>query len=231
MKIVGVLPLWDDEKQSLWMLPGYLEGLVSTGVLPVMLPLCDDVSVLDAVLEKVDGLLFTGGQDLSPDLYGERRLGTCGEVCPKRDAQESYLLKKAIKQGLPFLGICRGLQILNVATGGSLFQDLPSQRNSKISHCMKPPYDRSVHEVKLSSGGMLFNIFGKEELQVNSYHHQGIKVLSHCLESEAVSEDGIVEAARVKNGGFELGVQWHPEFFSRNDMRSYLLFEAFAKAL
>lgn len=96
---------------------------------------------------------------------------------------------------------------------------------------MKPPYDRAVHGVKLSHGGMLFDIFGKEELQVNSYHHQGIKVLSSCLETEAVSEDGIIEAARVKNGGFELGVQWHPEFFSRNDMLSYLLFEAFAKAL
>ena len=174
---------------------------------------------------------ITGGQDLSPDLYGEERLDACGVPCPKRDVQESFLLKKAIERGLPFLGICRGLQILNAATGGSLFQDLPSQRSSKIIHCMKPPYDRAVHGVKLSHGGMLFDIFGKEELQVNSYHHQGIKVLSSCLETEAVSEDGIIEAARVKNGGFELGVQWHPEFFSRNDMRSYLLFEAFAKAL
>lgn len=231
MKTVGVLPLWDEEKKSLWMLPGYLEGLINAGVLPLMLPLCDDTKVLEAALEKVDGLLFTGGQDLSPELYGEERLAVCGVACKKRDVQESFLLKKAIKQRLPFLGICRGLQILNAVTGGSLFQDLPSQKSSKINHCMHPPYDRAVHKVKLKKNGMLVEIFRQDELEVNSYHHQGIKFLSACLETEAVSEDGIVEAARVKNGGFELGVQWHPEFFTRNDKRSYLLFEAFAKAL
>ncbi len=231
MKVVGVIPLWDEHKDSLWMLPGYFKGIEAAGAIPVMLPLSSDQKILKECLGHVDGILFTGGHDVSPELYGAKRIAKCGAVCQERDAMEAFLVKECIARDKPFLGICRGIQILNAVLGGTLWQDLPSQRPSGTEHCMSAPYDRGVHDVTLTDKGMLWAMLGVKSLKVNSYHHQAIKDLSPKLSCEAVSEDGLCEAARVKNARFALAVQWHPEFYNGHNDYANAIFKAFVSAL
>ena len=121
--IIGVMPLCDDEKDSLWMLPGYFEGITQAGGIPIMLPLTSDETELDRLIEMCNGFLFTGGHDVSPDLYGEVSLKDMVSSCRRRDEMESYILRKAIKADKPILGICRGIQFINAALGGTLYEE------------------------------------------------------------------------------------------------------------
>ena len=230
LPVVGVTPLWDKEKQSLWMLPGYLEGLRQAGCLPVILPLTKEPKEIDQILSLVDGILLTGGQDVSPALYGEAPT-FAGEICEMRDAMEEQLLKKAMVLDKPMLGICRGIQFLNVALGGSLYQDIPRQHPSSVEHHQSLPYDQPSHEVALVQGSPLQSLLGQEKLLVNSYHHQAIKGLADGLEVMARSEDGLVEAVRKPDQRFLWAVQWHPEFSFRTEKASRRIFTAFAGAM
>ena len=130
--LVGVMPLWDERKQSLWMLPGYMEGLVQAGAIPIIFPLSENASDLSALLEMCQGILFTGGQDVSPRVYGETPLNDSVSCCPQRDRMESIILDLAIEANKSVLGICRGIQFINAALGGTLYQDLPLQHPAPI---------------------------------------------------------------------------------------------------
>ena len=228
--IIGVTPLWDKEKNSYWMLPGYLEGLEEAGAIPVILPLAADGADIAQFADLCDGFLFTGGQDVAPQLYREALKPTCGELCPARDTLERELLNRALEQDKPILGICRGLQFLNVALGGTLYQDLPTEHPSGIEHSMKPPYDQAAHMVRILPDTPLAALLQKTDLDVNSCHHQGVKTLSPRLRAAAAAEDGLVEAAWMPDKHFVLAVQWHPEFSYQKDPASLHLFEAFVKA-
>lgn len=228
--MIGILPLTDMEKDSYWMLPGYMKGIEEAGGIPVMLPLTEDETILERLAESFDGFLFTGGQDVSPELYGEEVLPECGECSPERDAMERILLEKILMSGKPLLGICRGIQLLNAALGGTLYQDLPAQHPGEINHHMTPPYDRTVHKVTLSPSAPLYEILGAGEIAVNSYHHQAVKELAKALEVSAVSEDGLVEGVYMPDKKFVMAVQWHPEFSYLKDENARKIFEAFVKA-
>lgn len=228
--VIAVTPLWDADRESIWMLPAYVEALEDQGAIPLILPLTADRDVLDWALEGCDGLLLTGGQDVDPAHYGEGPDPKLGELAPVRDAQELYLISRALERDLPLFGICRGEQILNVALGGSLYQDLPSQLPQALSHSMKPPYDRGVHRVSLTPGTPLQRLLGAEQLSVNSRHHQGIKALAPGLEVMAVAEDGLIEAVRVPEKTFAWAVQWHPEHAYAADGASRAIFGAFVGA-
>lgn len=228
--MIGILPLIDMEKDSYWMLPGYMKGIETAGGIPMMLPLTTDETALAVLAESLDGFLFTGGQDVSPELYGEEVRPECGECSPERDAMERILLRKIFVSGKPFLGICRGIQILNAVLGGTLYQDLPTQYSGQIGHHMKPPYDRAVHKVMLKPYTPLYEILGTEEIAVNSYHHQAVKSLAEELEACAVSEDGLIEGAYMPDRKFALAVQWHPEFSYLKDENAVKIFTAFVKA-
>lgn len=228
--VIAVTPLWDDEKLSQWMLPGYVEGIREQGAIPVILPLCDDSAVLDYFLSSCDGFLLTGGHDVSPLLYGEEPLSCCEVTSPLRDSQDSYILLHAIERGKAVFGICRGIQIMNVALGGTLYQDLPLQHPSATPHYMTPPYDKTVHEVYLVPGTPLHSLMGSDTIGVNSYHHQAVKKLAPGLEVMAWSPDGLVEAVRLEGHPFCQAVQWHPEFSYMSDEHSRLLFSAFLEA-
>lgn len=230
LPVVGVTPLWDEEKQSLWMLPGYLDGLRQAGCLPMILPLTKEPEEIDQILSMVDGILLTGGQDVSPELYGETPALT-GEICEMRDAMERLLLKKAMVLEKSVLGICRGIQFINAALGGSLYQDIPSQRPSAVEHHQCPPYDQPSHEVALVQGSPLQTLLGQEKLLVNSYHHQAVKRLADGLEVMARSEDGLVEAVWKPDQSFLWAVQWHPEFSFRTDAASRRIFDAFTGSM
>lgn len=228
--MIGILPLTDMEKDSYWMLPGYMKGIEEAGGIPVMLPLTEDETILERLAESFDGFLFTGGQDVSPELYGEEVLPECGECSPERDAMERILLEKILMSGKPLLGICRGIQLLNAALGGTLYQDLPAQHPGEINHHMTPPYDRAVHKVTLKPSAPLYEILGTGEIAVNSYHHQAVKELAKALEVSAVSEDGLVEGVYMPDKKFVMAVQWHPEFSYLKDENARKIFEAFVKA-
>ncbi|MCD8146621.1 MAG: gamma-glutamyl-gamma-aminobutyrate hydrolase family protein [Clostridiales bacterium] len=231
MPIIGVLPLVDRERESYWMLPGYLDGVLEAGGVPMMLPLTEDLAVLARLVEQCDGFLFTGGHDVAPEVYGAERLSQCGECCPARDRMETALLPLALAADRPLLGICRGIQMLNAALGGTLYQDLPAQRPSAVEHHQTGPhYERPVHTVTLLPGTPLRQLLEVEELPVNSYHHQAVRSLSPRLRPMALAPDGLVEAVWLPEKPFVWGVQWHPEFSHRTDENSRKIFRAFVAA-
>ncbi len=229
--IVGVMPLWDDEKNSIWMLPGYMDAVSLTGAVPIMFPFTADEGELEQLVELCTGILLTGGQDVSPLLYHESPMEDLVLPCPKRDEMETVVLRMALERDLPVLGICRGLQFLNVFLGGTLFQDLPRQHPSDTEHHQRPPYDRPIHNVDLVQDSPLRRLLGVGSLGVNSYHHQAVRRLAAPLEAMALSPDGLVEAAYMPEKRFVWAVQWHPEFSYKTDAHSMAVFRAFTDAM
>ena len=211
--IIGVTPLWDAERKSIWMLPDYLDGIRAAGGIPVVLPLEMNEKDADRIVETCDGFLFTGGQDVGS--------------CPERDALETLVLSKALQSDKAILGICRGLQFINVFQGGTLWQDLPSQHLSEIVHRQGKPYGTPTHKVMLS--GDLSKLLGKETLEVNTLHHQAAKELGSDLVAMAVAPDGIIEAFQMEGKRFVWAVQWHPEYMFRTDPDSLAIFLCFVK--
>ena len=229
--LIGVLPLYDKGKDSYWMLPGYMKGIEDAGGIPVMLPLTSDIEVILTLANTFDGFLFTGGHDLNPELYGEKRETICGELCDERDIMEILLFEQVRALDKPALGICRGLQLFNVVLGGTLYQDLPTQRRteSKIEHKQEPPYTKPVHSVYIENGTPFYKILHTESLMVNSYHHQGIKKLSEHLLAVAKAEDGLIEAVIMPQKKFILAIQWHPEFSYKLDDYNFKIFLEFVR--
>ena len=227
--LILVTPLWDAKLQSLWMIPGYLDGLRRAGADPIVLNLDSSPDYLDHLISLSDGILLTGGPDVSPLLYDESPRPLCGAACDVRDKLETHLLSAADQRDIPLLGICRGLQIMNVFFSGSLYQDLPSDSSSDICHRMTPPYDRHVHEVKITAGSLLHDVLGRDILGVNSYHHQGVKRVGAGLTVSAVASDGLVEALEHRGKTFMLGVQWHPEFMPDEPEQQWI-FQSFVRA-
>ena len=228
--LIGVVPLIDVQRDSLWMLPGYLNRIVRAGGVPMILPLTSEQDVLYRAMDVCGGFLLTGGQDVSPQRYGETPLPQCGEVSPERDAMETMLLDRALESDKAVLGICRGIQFLNVYCGGTLWQDIPTQCPSDTEHHMSPPYDRTVHHVSIIPGTKLHQILGCTELAVNSYHHQAIRKQGSGLQASAVSGDGLIEAVEMPAHRFVCAVQWHPEFAPVQDAAAQQLFGALIAA-
>lgn len=228
--MIGVLPLYDRDKDSYWMLPGYMKGIEDAGGIPVMLPLTTDKDSILRIATVFDGFLFTGGQDINPELYGEKN-ESCGEMCIERDSMESVLFNHAVELDKPILGICRGLQLFNVALGGTLYQDIPTQHTtSTIEHNQTPPFMEAVHDVFIEKDTDLHRMLQKDSMKVNSLHHQGIKDLAEQLVPAARAEDGLIEAVVMPNKKFTIAVQWHPEFNYMIDDDNFKLFLEFVRA-
>ena len=225
--VVGLIPLWDNEKESLWMLPGYMDGIREAGGIPLMLPLTENEEELRQLVRLVDGILFTGGHDVSPEMYGEQPLNDGVICCHRRDDMERIVLRMAMEEHKAVLGICRGIQFINAALGGNLYQDLQIQYSTKTEHHQTPPYDKPVHKVKLAEGTPLQQLLKVEELSVNSYHHQAVRTLAPGLSIMAISEDGLIEGVYKEDESFFWAIQWHPEFSYRTDANSKKIFEAF----
>ena len=224
--IIGIVPLVDKGRESLWMLPGYMEGVKLAGGLPVMLPLTEDAEDARELAALCGGFIFAGGHDVSPAVYGEETLPLCGELCPERDRMETFLLQEVLAADKAALGICRGRQLLNAALGGTLYQDLPVQRPSDCEHHMAAPYDREAHKIVLTAGSPIADLLQTGEIGVNSCHHQAVKELSSRLAVMASAPDGVVEAVYLPEKRFVWAVQWHPEFSYKTDANSRRLFAA-----
>lgn len=211
--IVGVVPLFDTARESIWMVPGYMEGIAQAGGLPVMLPLTEDPADIRDIAQMCGGFLFTGGQDIDPAYYNEADTEKlCGEIFPPRDKMELMLFNEGLDRNSAMLGICRGIQAFNVFCGGTLWRDLPTEKPSVTEHHQKPPYDEPSHLVDIIHGTPLHALLGKERIAVNSYHHQAIKELSTRLSAMAYSEDELVEAVCMPEKRWVWAVQWHPEY-------------------
>lgn len=228
--MIGIMPLVDVEKESYWMLPGYMKGIEAAGGIPVMLPLITDEKDIKQLVHMCHGFLFTGGQDVSPAVYGEEVSEKCGEPCNQRDQMEKILFHMAMQEDKPILGICRGIQIINALTGGTLYQDLPTEYPSTTQHQQKPPYDQPSHEVSLIPDSPLHKLLNKEKIMVNSCHHQAIKTLGENTTVMAISEDGLVEAISIPDKKFIWAFQWHPEFSYKNNMDSQKIFKVFLES-
>ncbi len=227
-KMIALSPLWDGEDNRIWMRTTYPDAIRASGGIPVILPLHISAGDAAQILDLCDGLVLTGGPDIHPALFGEEVKEACGSICQDRDTLEQALYSHALKRDMPILGICRGIQSINVFQGGTLYQDLPTEYPGALVHTCQRPYDRVIHDVTLR--GAIRDLLGLERLGVNSIHHQAVKDLGADLEIMAVSDDGVVEAVRHQHKRFVWGVQWHPEFSFQVDENSRKIVKAFVDA-
>ena len=190
----------------------YIRSILDAGGIPVLIPAMDDASALQEIVKSLDGLLLSGGADIDGCYFNEPTLEELTEIDPERDRYDFLLLRIATDYQLPVLGICRGMQVINVAFGGGLWQDIPSQYpGSPLNHSVLTQKEQPVHAVKIEKDSVLFSIFGKEEVGVNSRHHQAVKRIATGFKVSATSEDGVVEAIEAYPHKRIIGVQWHPE--------------------
>lgn len=207
---------WGNGPAVFWLNKTYVDAVEAAGGICVLIPVITSPGKIRMYLSMIDGLIISGGDfDIDPALYGEKPVPQIGALKPGRTIMEMGLLKGALKIGMPTLGVCGGHQALNVAFGGSLWQDIPSQVPSAIKHSQSPaPSNRPSHEVNVVPGSFLSEIVGGQRvLKVNSTHHQCIKKLGRGLVASSTAPDGLVESVELKkrDGRFALGVQWHPE--------------------
>jgi putative glutamine amidotransferase len=192
----------------------YSDLIKAAGGLPILIPILDfkDQALIQEYLETIDGLILTGGPDIHPSLYGQPPKEGLKETVIKRDRFELQLLKTALATNTPVLGICKGIQLINVFFGGQLYQDLSNERESTINHRGSfKDKTKVIHEVTFEEGSILHQVFHKRTLAVNSFHHQGISILGENLTPIAFSEDGLIEGVIYDKKPMILGVQWHPE--------------------
>lgn len=200
------------------------------GGVAVMLPNTSDDEVIDGYLEMLDGICFTGGGDINPLLFDEEPVRGLGNIEYDRDDFEMKLYKKAAEKNIPMIGICRGMQIMNVAAGGTVYQDIYSQRPDTNCHSPKSSFGgNEYHSVTINSNSKLYNIFGTTELKTNSYHHQSVKDVADGYEATAFAKDGIIECIESNKLNFAIGVQWHPEAMYTKYPLYNKLFQAFIK--
>jgi putative glutamine amidotransferase len=210
----------------------YINALIRAGAAPFLIPHLTDRVLLRSLYDLLDGLLLPGGEDIDPAFYGEARHEKCGKISLERDETELALARWAMEEGKPLLAICRGIQVLNVALGGSLYQDIQAQVPGAQRHDWYPnlPRDRQSHILEIVPQTRLAELSGTTSLPVNSLHHQSIKEAAPGLVVVAHAEDGIVEAVEAPDHPFALAVQWHPEELAANDGRAQRLFDAFVEA-
>lgn len=208
-----------------------LKALIEAGAVPIMLPITGDDDLIDEYLNVVDGLYFSGGSDINPLYFGEDPIKEIGGIDYSRDEFEVKLFKKAAEKNMPILGICRGEQVINVAAGGSLYQDIYSQREGTNGH--SPTFSGggyAYHRVQIMKDSKLFEILKTEETNINSFHHQAVKDIAEGYKVAALSKDGIIEAIESVNHDFVVGIQWHPELMFERYPEFLKLFEALVSA-
>ncbi|HSU16780.1 gamma-glutamyl-gamma-aminobutyrate hydrolase family protein [Longimicrobium sp.] len=214
----------------------YFHACTEVGAVPWMVPLLDDdPETLRAIYDRLDGIFLPGGVDMDPRSYGCAAHELCGRTDPPRDAVELAFARWAIEDGKPVFGVCRGMQVLNVAAGGSLVQDCGTLYQGAIKHDYFPgagwARDYLAHPIRIAEGSRLHQAFGVTEAPVNSMHHQGICDLGEGLVATAWATDGLVEALEsAREDHFLVGVQWHPEMLLDTDEGTRRLFEAFIEA-
>ncbi|CAN5497493.1 gamma-glutamyl-gamma-aminobutyrate hydrolase family protein [soil metagenome] len=213
----------------------YFLAVTSVGAVPWMIPLlADDTTTLRAIYSSLDGVFIAGGVDVHPSSYGAEQHKLCGRTDPPRDTVELQFARWALEDGKPLLGVCRGMQIMNVATGGTLYQDCTDEYPGSQKHDYFPNFgferDFLAHRITIEPGSQLHAAVGTTETMINSMHHQGVKTLGEGFLATAYAQDGLIEAIEAPAQNFAVGVQWHPEMLIDTDPGTRALFQAFIDA-
>lgn len=228
--VIGISATYHQDNKRLSLNGRYFDAIIKAGGLPVMLPLTADEETARALLDRIDGLLLSGGVDVLPTRYGEETLPACGTIHENRDESELLMTRIALEKGMPIFGICRGIQVLAVAMGATLFQDIESQLGIPASqHKQAEPYDDPVHTVRFKEGGLFERITQTQLMPTNSMHHQSIKEAGDRLRIEGITMDGIIEAVCSKENEAVFGVQFHPEYLAHYSDFAERLFTYFVE--
>jgi putative glutamine amidotransferase len=231
--VIGIIPsyIYENGTYSYRVSENHVNAIRDHGGLPLVLPYSDSQTTLKQTLSLLHGLYFIGGCDILPVYYGEEPLPGLGELCPNRDEFEIQLYQAAVTLDLPMFGVCRGMQIMNVAAGGTLYQDLASQQAQLINHNpIGLERSLSIHRIKIAQNSRLFSILETSEIMTNSSHHEAVKALGSGYRITARTSDQVVEAFESTKLTFSLGVQWHPEDMYQREASFSKLYQAFITA-
>ncbi|WP_448522635.1 gamma-glutamyl-gamma-aminobutyrate hydrolase family protein [Pseudothermotoga sp.] len=225
--IVGISCSMDEESLKLNM--NYYQAVEEAGGLPILVPILKERESLHWLVDLLDGMIFSGGVDIDPHHYNEEPHPGLGQITPERDELEITLCRILYEMKKPIFGICRGIQLINVALGGTLYQDIKTELPKVLKHYQEAPAYSPTHEVFIEKDSLLFSIVKMESLRVNSFHHQAVKDVAAVLRVVARAQDGVVEAVESSDEGFVLAVQWHPERMFRRYREHFELFKRFVE--
>lgn len=226
--IIGITPSMEGGKVFLHR--SYADAVIRAGGIPLVIPFVTEPDTIRQIASCLDGLLLSGGEDIDPAYFDEEPLPGLGDVCPERDQSEVTLCQYFMKIDKPIFAICRGCQILNVAAGGDIYQDLFTQRQGLIQHIQRAPKSHASHQVQVVEGTQLHRMIGAKSYRVNSFHHQAVRRIAPPFVISATATDGVIEAFESKEHAFIIGVQWHPEGMAQEESISQGLFDSFVRA-
>ena len=207
--IIGIFPMVSPDGNS-YIKPDYVTAIERAGGRAILLPVSHNEESVDSFIDMCDGFVLPGGPDIEPVRYGEKKNSDkCFDTVPERDEFEFFVFPRILASGKPMLGICRGSQLMNTALGGTLYQDIPTEVASEVAH--REGGRDTRHEMNIIKGTRLYDIIGKERININSYHHQAVKDLGNGLRITARSEDGIIEAVEGTDHPYLHALQWHPD--------------------
>ncbi len=228
---IGLVMRLEIESRRFYLGRDYSEALEGFGTIPLHLPLIPNKKYIVEALQKLDGILLPGNDsDINPLLYGEDPHSKFGKVVPEKDMTDLLVLTEAERLSIPVLGICFGMQVLNVFRGGTLFHDIDAQISKSVKHEQGKPLDRNSHTIEIEKGSLLSGLITADKVTVNSHHHQSIKQVGENLKPTAWAKDGVIECIEdTREERFNLGVQWHPEYSWKMDKLSSKIFETFVE--
>jgi len=208
----------------------YVSAIEHAGGTPIVLPIVENQECISRFIDIIDGLLLSGGGDIDPSFFNEEPIPTLGSIDPNRDSVEMLLSKAALEQDLPVLAICRGIQVLNVAAGGTLYQDISQHSKEILKHRQSAPGWHASHTIQIEPGSLMYGMFDNQTSRVNSFHHQAIRDTADGFYVSARTSDGIIEVIEGQEHRFMLGVQFHPEMMFQHHPEAANIFAAFVKA-
>ena len=229
--LIGISCPFDQTEKRYFIPEAYVEAVIAAGGMPVMLPGAGSLAKAAPYFRGIKGLVLAGGADIDPKHYNEEPQPMLGEITPDRDRFEMMLVETAVRKNIPVFGICRGMQVLNIACGGTVIQHIPSSIQRPLKHFQAAPRWYPTHKVQVEKSSLLGSIIKTGVIRVNSFHHQAVREVAPGFVVSAFSKDGVIEAIENPRHKFMLGVQWHPECMVEKSEKTRALFDAFMSAV